>query len=209
VFNAAQLDRIRELDKRSVRSTLTACPYDNMYKTVNASADCYSGNSYDRISCQTDNADFTVWIHSPTLSQADKDNIIAFLDLSLTTTNINVQYHANPVTSGAAETDLIYRQISTGIPSGSLGVTFCDDAISNTKCDQHYINFTEDITTVPRSLACHESGHAVGLLHGFNAEPQVPNDDPTLGCMGSGMPIGSLSQYLGTQNINMINGTYS
>jgi hypothetical protein len=188
---------------------LTACdPYDNMYKTANASTDCYSGNSCDRISCQTDNSDFTVWIHSYTLDQADKDKIVEFLNLSLTTTNINVQYHANPVTSGDFETDLIYRQISTGLPSSTLGATFCDDAISNTQCDQHYINFSEtEFSTVPRSLAC-QTGHTIGLLHGVNAEPSHPNDESTLQCMKSGLPIASLSQYLGTQNINMINGTY-
>ncbi len=188
-----------------------SCEYENMYPfdgPFGLPVSCYDGDSYDGHYCRTDNDYFTVFLGHTTLSSADRHNISLSLDNSFDNTTLEVHYHTTGVFSGGSETDLIYRQVGTGVSPDSYGITFCDDAVSSTKCDQHYINFSDTlVTTVNRALACHETGHAVGLTHGAEADPPVSNTEPTLECMSGGTPW-TISNVLGTQNFNMINSTY-
>jgi hypothetical protein len=198
----------------AVSLLFAGCEVDNMYPTDNSGYDCFSGDANVGRKCQTDNSGLTVWINTSgpnALLTADVSNVQLALNESFNTTNLNVTYHQTPVTSGGSETDIIYRRNDVGLSAGDVGITFCDDAVSSTKCDQHYVSFgtvSGGLATVVRGLACHETGHAVGLTHGAEAAPVLDNDDGILGCMKTNIPLASFPIYLLDQNIKMINSTY-
>lgn len=176
-----------------------------MYPTEDADWRCYDGDSNIGLFCRTDNSTLTVFLDHPTMGNQDKNGVRATLDNSYNTTELNVQYVSTPVTSGSAETDIIYRKNSTGLGPQTLAKTFCEDKADDLRCDQHYIN-AKTSTTLDRKLACHETGHAVGLTHGGEAEPNVPENEPSLSCMIQ--PDEEGSDFLGDQNVAMINGAY-
>lgn len=176
--------------------------YDSMYRTGNSDWNCTDGL---RKFCQTDNATLTVHRGS-SLSSAGKENIRATLDDSYNTTALNVSYHSDPVTSGSAETDIMYRVAPSDVPSGAVGIAWCDDAVESlvpTRCDQHYVSFEYNPGI---NLACHETGHAVGLTHGAGASPAVSNSAESLRCMRT--PL-TTDRWLGSHNADQINATYS
>lgn len=84
---------------------------------------------------------------------------------------------------------------------GTLGVTTCDDTYSSGDCRQHHIRYsttyTEGATTAQRrGLACHESGHAFGLMHTTSSSS----------CMKYG--VSSPAQNWDSTEINQINANY-
>lgn len=153
--------------------------------------------------CQTD--DRTVTYHfRPSMSAADRSNTSDALLYSFHTTDLNVTRRDVPVTEGSSETDVIYQK-EAFMPSGADGVTWCNDAVGGHRCDQHYVRFRAGIA-VSRGLACHETGHAVGLLHGSNGSPSLNDLASVLKCMGT--PVLSTRYGLGSHNASQINGTY-
>lgn len=103
-------------------------------------------------------------------------------------TDLTTFYDTTPVFSGTGETDIIYRSNRADFNDQDrnwIGYNYCDDVQSGTlyQCDQSYINFISVGRTTTWNLACHETGHAVGLMHGFNADPELNDTDPILGCM--------------------------
>ena len=147
-----------------------ATHYDSMFKTGNTSFTNCSDSSPGGPFCQTDNATLTVF-RQDSLSSGSKSNIAWTLNNSWTTTDLNVSYPATASYSGSAETDIIYQRNDGAVEAGKDGITWCNDAVSDTRCDQHYVAF--DLATAPRALTCHETGHAVGLTHGRNANPVI------------------------------------
>jgi hypothetical protein len=171
---------------------------DNMFKTANYNPDCRDGSPGDPF-CQTDN-DFVTVFRQGSLSSTGKANIKAAIDDEYRPTDLSWSFVSNPSYSGSAETDIIYQE---GTVSGTAdGIAWCNDAVSSTKCDQHYNRF--DSASPGKALACHETGHAVGLTHGQQASPQLSNGDNSLGCMTTPVETSNL----GTHNTNMINATY-
>lgn len=151
--------------------------------------------------CRTDDASLSIWRQGD-LSSADKQAIADTLTGSYGTTDLNVIFVGGPVYSGTAETDIIYQK--TDLPSGVLGLAWCDDAVTNYRCDQHFVAFRNG-GTVLKSTACHETGHGVGLLHGVDAEPSVPNSSESLRCMRT---PATGDELLGSHNADRINATY-
>jgi hypothetical protein len=171
---------------------------DNMFKTANYNPDCRDGTLGDPF-CQTDNATLTVW-REGSLSSTGRANIASTLNNEYAPTDLAVSFVSSPSYSGSAETDIIYQQ---GTVSGTAdGIAWCNDAVSSTKCDQHYNRFDSASPSV--ALACHETGHAVGLTHGAQASPSLSNGDNSLGCMTTPVETSDL----GAHNTNMINATY-
>lgn len=86
-----------------------------------------------------------------------------------------------PTYSGAGETDLIYQK---GSLSGLVGLTWCNDAVDSSSydCDQQYVKFDSGYA-ITKASSCHETGHAVGLVHGQDSYPVLTNVDSQLGCM--------------------------
>ena len=86
----------------------------------------------------------------------------------------------------------------------TIGFTWCDDAVSARRCDQHYVRFRFD--RINAELACHETGHAVGLTHGHEAAPRESQTAAELGCMET--PNSGRRPHLGGHNKAEINATY-
>lgn len=126
-------------------------------------------------------------------------------------------------TTGPTETDIMYGYDESQAP-GVGGYTFCDDAnLPGPRCDQHYIlfdggNICGVVDCLPpvhdgdgidwdglRAIACHETGHAVGLTHGVNADPEQSNSASALSCMRTG---GVPPWRLGNHNVGQINHVY-
>ncbi len=186
-------------------SPVGAHHFDNMYKTANYSPNCVDGgNSTPGAStfCQTDNSTLTVFRES-SLSVSGKSNIAFVLNNSFDPTDLNVTIESSGTYSGSSETDIIYQK-RTDIPGTSRAIAWCDDAVTTTKCDQHYVAFDE--ASPPTYRICHETGHAVGLTHGEHASPVRDNDDPGLDCLEA--PSVGSSGVIGFHSSTLINDTY-
>lgn len=174
--------------------------YDNMYPTSNYQPRC---RDRDRNNfCQTDNSTLTAFVES-SVPPAGKNIIVFELATDFGGTDLSLKFPLSPSYTGSSETDIIY-QVGSGVPSGSDAFTWCDDANSDTRCDQHYVRFRSS-SVVVTGLVCHESGHAVGLTHGQAASPRLSQTDNRLGCMVT--PTGS-DRRLGPNSYYWINATY-
>ncbi|WP_127548872.1 hypothetical protein [Actinoplanes sp. OR16] len=127
-------------------------------------------------------------------------------------TDLAIHYDSTPVFDGAAETDIIFQEAEAALPLPSndlWGIMWCNgQAAAAYECDQAYVRIKspDGFRVYGGSVACHETGHAVGLVHGDDAYPQVYIDSSALGCMtsGSNFPPG-----LSGNNAYFINQTYS
>jgi hypothetical protein len=178
-------------------------PLDNLYPTINQGACQYISV------CQTDNSSVTWFAYSTgttALSAAARSNISAILSNQFHPTDLNVSVQSPPVLSGSGETDIVYERVA--LPIGRLGQARCNDPNEGTyTCDQMYVQFTSDGWGANPFVACHETGHAVGLLHGANADPPTTNTDPYLGCMRE--PYNSAySATLGAHNVSQIDAEW-
>jgi hypothetical protein len=189
---------------------LPACGgLDSMYPTENADWACsdWGEEPDDAGICQTDNELLRVYLESPELREIEfiDDRHYNLLELEFNEpTNLEVQWDASPVYTGDSETDVIYQWEDIGGPGA--GVTWCDDAKDGTdECDQHYVRYDDDVLPLLEYI-CHETGHAVGLLHGDLSHPKVGNTEGVLGCLMT--PSVSGVDFLGAHNVGQINSTY-
>src|SRR3954462_14149630 len=177
---------------------------DNMYKTSNASWNCWDGMMSDGLFCQTDNATLTVFMQD-SVSSGRQTTIRNMLANQYSPTVLAVSYPGTASYSGGAETDIIYQVSTSGFSGSTIGQTWCNDAVSSTQCDQEYVRFRGTLQ-FDSELTCHETGHAVGLTHGVDAGPAESNTASELGCMET--PDSSNRPGVGTHNQSEINGTY-
>jgi len=181
-----------------------ALSYDSMYPTENTTWGCVNGTiSVAADTCKTDNSDVTVFLQA-SLTSAAKTTIKERLTNQYAATDLSVTVQTAGVYSGSSETDIVYLQSASGMPGTLAGIAWCNDAVSTTRCDQAYVQFRYD--TFSSELACHETGHAVGLTHGVNAYPRQSNTSSALGCMET--PVSGSRSGLGANNIYQINSTY-
>jgi hypothetical protein len=191
-------------------SAAIAAATDNMVPTNRYPNYCRAGNSSGNGSvCQTDNGSVS-WYMYPSVTKfaSDVTAIRAAIDGSYDPiSNLSFTYDSTPVKEGGGETDIMYQEGDILAGGNFLGYTWCDDAVDGQmySCDQQYIRFRGD--QIDRSLTCHETGHALGLLHGNDASPWVdPTNASILGCMAN--PHDSVNQYLGSNNVDWIHVTY-
>lgn len=137
------------------------------------------------------------------LNSTSRTQVTNTLNNQFNPTDLNVSLESPAVYTGGSETDIIY-QLNSGLPLGVSGYTWCDDPIDTAKCDQHYVQFYSDFWA--QNITCHESGHAVGLVHGSEASPALSSTDPSLACMKTSDNFNS--NGLGTHNVSQINGQY-
>jgi hypothetical protein len=187
----------------AMTSPAVAAQYDNLVPTANYYPQCHNGTESNGVFCQTDNATLTVWFKASITAGAESTVRLA-LNNSYNGTDLNVSYPAALATTGSAETDIVYERSTTGLTGSTIGTTWCDNAANLVDCDQHYVRFR--YASIDRELACHETGHAVGLTHGAQAWPTTGNNDPVLGCMET--PDTGSEPYLGSNNVDNINSTY-
>lgn len=167
-------------------------------------------DTYDSF-CKTDNAYVTSWIDRSNrdcpeddgvgLSSEAEANITYTLEGRVAPTVLE----NHPVSSslcpgdpggpelhGDSETDIIYKR--TGDVTGNTnGWTYCNDAANSLECDQAYIDVNTGSGWATKSVYCHETGHAVGIMHNDEStELEDPTaNDPRAHCMIS--PNGHLS----------------
>lgn len=141
------------------------------------------------------------------MSAVGRTNIEGALNNFEVNTVLDVRPHADGVYTGRAETDIIHQTKSYMGGRNGVAATWCNGRVNDRKCDQHYVRFRDNIH-VTRNVACHETGHAVGLGHGETSEPdKFPspmNNAASLRCMRYPSP----SPYLGAFNSSQINGAY-
>jgi hypothetical protein len=182
----------------------TAAVTDNIFRTANTSWYCHDASLSAAYYCLTDNAEVSVHFQS-SVDNGAKASVRAALTGSYDATHLNTAEVSTPVTSGSGETDIIYQQDSTGLPSTTLGRTWCNNATDIERCDQHYIRFRAG-NGVDRMTACHETGHAVGLTHGSEASPALAQTDARLACMVA--EHDHENKFLGDNNADNINAVY-
>jgi hypothetical protein len=129
-----------------------------MFPTSNTASSC-GGGGMGTTYCQTDNATLTVFRES-SIGSTGRINIAQTLNFRFDTTDLTVVFATSPTYTGSAETDIIYQR-SSAVGANS-GVTWCNDAVSSTQCDQHYVAFGD--VNPSEGLACHETGHAAMAL---------------------------------------------
>lgn len=87
------------------------------------------------------------------------------------------------------------------LDGGVLGLTQCDTVYSSGACRQHTVRYSSiymdgATTSQRRGLVCHESGHAIGLLHSSNSNS----------CMKPG--DSSPAQNYDSSEVGQINAAY-
>ncbi|MBI2709471.1 MAG: hypothetical protein HYX34_07225 [Actinobacteria bacterium] len=188
--------------------------YDNMMPTSSVSSCQY------RSVCQTDGGSLVVYQGG--LGAQMKAATDFTLDGSYATTNVGPVHKTDTlVTSGTGETDIVYQYDGGELSSGTYGITECNDpSIGNNRCDQFYVTFNADVlsnalcdtcgrTTFQRAVACHETGHAIGLVHGPNADPGKSLQYAPLNCMRTDMPPEDWDDpTMGVNNAHWANVTY-
>jgi hypothetical protein len=175
---------------------------DNMRPTLNYNTSCYGGGMPNSAPiCQSDNSGLSYGWES-TISSTGRSTIASVMTNQYDPTHFTTRLENPPVYGGGAETDILFQQSTSGLLDSEYGTTWCNDAVDDFKCDQHYVRLR--YSSPGTWIACHESGHAVGLTHGTTASPTISDNDPSLACMMRTTP----STVLGTHNKYMIDGTY-
>jgi hypothetical protein len=148
---------------------------------------CHEGSPGNGQTCQTDNVGVTFYMDSNgefELESPDRADVNAGIDQNYRPTDLTFTYDSTPSFSGDAETDIVYQEGT--LPDGYDGYTWCNDAIgfyTSYKCDQHYIRI-RGAGVYTEGIVCHETGHAVGLVHGEDTTSGYGNQDSThMGCM--------------------------
>lgn len=187
--------------------------YDPVYPNWWASWTCPSlGNSLpaNGLFCKTDNSGVYYYRQGNLSAQMTTAVESAVWD-SYETTDLSFHWDSTPTYSGSARTDIIYQQYDT-YDANILGATWCASALDATRCDGAIVRFRPGQTS--RALACHETGHAVGLLHGDRVDRLTSGGvhlildptNPALGCMVT--PLNTDLYYMGTMNYDGINANY-
>lgn len=187
--------------------------YDSMYPTSNQQTECVStvmGNGWE---CNQGNADVRIFVKT-TISDEGLTNIVNVLGWEFEPTDLTFYWEGSPVynapdalPSVEGETDIIYERQSF-MPAGFQGMTWCQDAHLplgpiNRFCDQNYVAFRS--ATPGTDIACHETGHAMGLTHGQQAAPAQSNLEPSFRCMRNFV---AGDDFVGPYNQQQINSKY-
>lgn len=196
----------------------TGC--DNIFPSSNyrnGDTDCDDGSFFDGQLCLADNY-YHEFFNDDLPSGWQTATVNAFTASGGYNNNTDIYgfetHDPEKSASGTAETDIIFQSADLG--EGTYGASWCEDAWTGARCDQHYTALNKEVcdwtsctTTRLRFATCHEIGHTFGLLHGSNATPKQSDFDDALACMQrvtSGLP--DHGPYLGTQNRDNLNANY-
>ncbi|SDJ51862.1 hypothetical protein [Streptomyces indicus] len=179
-----------------------AAATDNMVPTGASNGPiCYAGDSSGSGRCQTDNAAMSIW-RQGTLETVDRNMVANVLSNEYSPTDLAISYPSSAQYTGSSETDVIYQEDT--VSGTAVGRNWCDDTVSSWRCDQQYVRI-EGGGDYTYGRTCHETGHAVGLLHGADANPRLSNSNSALGCLVTPTSGG---EKLGSNNREHINQVY-
>lgn len=159
--------------------------WDVLYPTSNATWTCTGVAQHGAGSafCKQDSVVVSVFIErgGPGELTEDGSSIIWGQLLSqFDPTDLIIVWDSTPNYTGSLRTDIIYRR-DTNLPTGVDGAAWCVSERDTVDCDQHVAVFRDE--TPSWAIACHESGHAMGLTHGTETSPSASNTDIDLQCM--------------------------
>jgi hypothetical protein len=182
---------------------------DNLTPTGNYPWHCTTGTADNpgRV-CQTDNVNVYYYFDccgTNALEAEDRDVINDMLYHEYKPTDLAFGYDSTPAFSGTGQTDIVYEEAT--VTGSAEGITWCNAEVAGGAyydCDQQFVRM-EGGGTISYGLSCHETGHAVGLLHGYESYPRLSNTDSRLGCMMT--PVDAF-ETLGSNNIDQINANY-
>jgi hypothetical protein len=178
-------------------------PMDNLFPTLNDGGCVYLSV------CTTDNSSVTWYAYSSgsmALNAAARANISSIISGQFHPTDLNFSVQSPPVLSGSGETDIVFERVALVAPY--LGRARCNDPNEGTHtCDQMYVQFTSDAWGANPYVACHETGHGIGLLHGEDADPPVANNNSYLSCMRDPYNA-AYSATLGAHNVSEIDAEW-
>ncbi len=191
-----------------VPAALAAYDPDSLIPTGSFDNPCANttSTSTNQQPCQTDNGGISVFMQT-TVSTHMKGRIRESLDKNYDPiAELSITYVSAPVYSGSGETDIIYQQAD--LPGTLLGFYWCNDAVNGStyKCDQGYVRFTTTVQYERWALVCHETGHALGLMHGSESSPVTNNSSSKLGCLRT--PFDEEYRSLGPNNVTQLKDTY-
>jgi hypothetical protein len=122
---------------------------------------------------------------------------------SYATTDLNILKYAD------GHRDDLNNHYAIGPPpiAGKLGYHDCVYwvSFSRTRCRHGHVRYTNrslSTDTYEKALACHETGHSVGLRH----KGSSANSQSIVRCVWD--PVPSTDPYLGSHNVAHINGLY-
>lgn len=158
--------------------------------------------------CRTDNATWTYYMDSSgefELEAEDRTAASNGMDAWDNNTDMVVSEDTTPTFSGTAETDVIFQEGLVPAFPVTGGITWCQDIVNGTnwECDQHYIRI-RGAGVYSKWLVAHEAGHALGLVHGTEANPATSGTASVMGIMTTG----ALPASLGATPIAKVNATY-
>jgi hypothetical protein len=195
------------------QASAAAPDYDGIYPTDRYKPHCadLGGDPTSAATvCLTDNSALYYYADSSgwgKLEDADKLHLWTMLYDEFEPTNLSVAYDYTPIFSGGSETDVVYQESSKNLDGGAVGIMWCNDRVNGNdwRCDQAYVRIEGHGWYQNHGVTCHETGHAVGLVHGAEAAPKLSQQDSRLGCMVTNMQPPS---SLGTNNRQFINAVY-
>lgn len=118
--------------------------------------------------------------------------------------------------SNTSLTDVVYTMDDNLESIGAWALYDCYDPVNSSRCDWAQVYFdnsqmwsNRSNADLLRKVACHETGHSVGLVHGIDSSNSTggsaSNTAPWLGCMMRGWPA---EVGLGSTNAAQINDYY-
>jgi hypothetical protein len=127
-----------------------------------------------------------------TLGQYSSTDIDAYSQPNAHGTGTDIYYHWSP------------------LPAGTIGRYECVLYGSGFRCTHAHAQFDDNqiggyTDDQLKRLACHETGHATGLLHGQDGDPVIPNNNAALACMCTPLIGGS---HLDGHNVAHLNYHY-
>jgi hypothetical protein len=185
--------------------------FDSIYPSTTYQPKCFDGSYTNGVVCKTDGVNVSAFFEGTVPSEAitrGKDILRKQWD---DPTDLDVTFPSKAVYSGDNETDIIYQK--GPVVGSNRAQAWCDDASADRVCDSHTVRFSEALSEIRSSTLCHESGHAVGLLHGQMSAPKIDDDDDRLGCLEAPSVVATINgkNRNGTtayNNRDQVNATY-
>lgn len=207
-MTSAKTIRPRRVLLSIAAALVLAASLSGCFDTITPSKNYYNGQTcVNGYICKQSGTYTTVYTGEVQANIANAQ-VHATLDLTYDATKLNIDYTGINAT-GPEWTDIVYYEDGDGggawqAPSSSGGQAYCLKRVSLYACDMAVViidvpgwcqtyhawtgRYCSNDTEVVRSLTCHETGHAVGLLHGSETTPKISRDNgPRLGCMADMM----------------------